>query len=233
MAIKKSTISAIETELREVTGLKPGAKEKRQAFLKKLAAKVNDMSDEDKDKTYDGLTGLAQDWINAANAAMKKDQDYPDFDWQDPVDTEKPNVITEDVVFGEESEPEMPAKKTAKKAAVKKVAAPKKAKVPVVKAAKVAKVAKPKTNGAAKKASNGKSASYETGTKSVSAPWKAIFKAIAKKGDAGMPVAGIAAECEKNDVKLHYARFCRAGYLARAERGHYKITASGKKAADI
>jgi hypothetical protein len=225
---KKSATSAIETELLKTTGLKQGPKENRQAFLKKLSNKVNDMADED-EKVYDNLTPSTQDWVNAAIAAEKKDQDYPDFDWQDPVDAVSdhadhggtPHDDNEADLASKKDEEVVSTKKTAKKTTVKKtaekpikaVAAPKK---PV--AAKPA--AKPK---AAKANGNG------NGKLGATAPWRAILKAIAAKGDKGVDRAGIFTLCEKNEVAPMYARFVTGGYLKRVSRGVVAITPAGEK----
>ena len=77
------------------------------------------------------------------------------------------------------------------------------------------------------------------GEAGVSPAWLAVIAGIAKKGDAGVDSAFIAALCEKNGVKPFYARFVRPvadggkGYLARVSHGIYKATAAGKKAAGV
>ena len=73
-----------------------------------------------------------------------------------------------------------------------------------------------------------KSAKASGGKPSVSGPWKKVFKAIGKKGDKGMSVTDMAEVCEANGIGCYYRRFERAGYLARLDRGLYKLTKSGQ-----
>lgn len=129
-----------------------------------------------------------------------------------------------------------PARAAARPAAPAK--APAKGGTPLkgIAAKAAAKVAASKAPAKAPAAPAKKKAVGEAG---VSPAWLAVIAGVAKKGDAGIDSAGIAALCEKHGVKPFYARFVRPvadggkGYLARVSHGIYKATAAGKKAAGV
>lgn len=117
-----------------------------------------------------------------------------------------------------------PAKKAAP-VATKTAPAPAKGKTPLKAASGrgvVVKKAAP-AKGAAKKA---------PGTSGISDGWKAVLKAIGKKGAAGATSDEIAAICEEHGVRPYYARFTvpKGVELERIARGQFRLTPAGKEA---
>lgn len=123
-------VSAIETELLEATGVKPKAKEKRQAFLGRLHTAVSELTD----AAWEDLSTPAQKWANAASTAYDADKELPDFAADKEAPASKKGAVAEedDTTDGEDDAEEAddtetsededmntktPAKKGAKKAA--------------------------------------------------------------------------------------------------------------------
>lgn len=81
----------VEQELLESTGIKPKTGEKRQAFLKRLNAAVNNAYDADpKHVAWENLSQDAQQWVNNGNEAKG---DIPDFAGaEEQPDTEAANT---------------------------------------------------------------------------------------------------------------------------------------------
>src|SRR5262245_8643174 len=69
-------LSSIETQIRDITGLKPKAKELRNAFLTRLTVGMQKLPDD----KWDDLPKNVQDWANAAQTAHNDKKDMPDFD---------------------------------------------------------------------------------------------------------------------------------------------------------
>lgn len=65
----------MEKKLIEVTGVKPKAKEKRQAFLERLIEGAEKLEDDQWDK----LPEPAQKWVNAGIKNLKAEKDVADF----------------------------------------------------------------------------------------------------------------------------------------------------------
>lgn len=125
--------------------------------------------------------------------------------------------------------PKAPAK-TPAKATVR--AAPKAAPKAVASTASAAKALAKATGRAAPK-TIAKGAAKVGAVKTLSEPWKKVFKAIHKKGDDGMVVTDMAQACEAAGVGCYYRRFETAGLLKRVTRGSYALTGAGVKAAGL
>lgn len=122
----------VEQELIESTGIKLKPNEKRQAFLKRLNAAVNNAYDADPDHVaWENLSQAAQQWVNDGNATKG---DIPDLDSDE--ETSEDELETQQ----EESEETMPITKPTKKSAATK-------KAPAATKPAAAKAAAPKVNG--------------------------------------------------------------------------------------
>lgn len=127
-APKRDTSAGTMTEasLFKCLKIKPQkSNEDRQAYLKRLQVAVAALQDND----WDTLNAAAQDWANAAAAAINNDKDVPDFDTDQPKEAE-----SESDTDAEEETEEEPKTKGKNKSADNKSAkgeaekAPKKAK---------------------------------------------------------------------------------------------------------
>jgi hypothetical protein len=201
----------IERELLDATGLKPSKKESQQDYFKRLHDAVQELKDDD----WDALSQPAQNWVNAAANAVKKDADIADFPDSAPPDDDdddgkKPAAADDDdddgkKAAGDDDEEDEVARKPAK-GKNGKAGKPAKAEKE-----KPAKAAKPDKSAKAEKSAKPEKADRKTGPKSSGVKVdikKAILKdptatvedimAALKKGGTKSPsrptVAGIRAE---------------------------------------
>src|SRR3954471_8858736 len=82
----------IQKELLAMSGITAKKSEKRQDFLVRLITKTQEVADKDEAK-WDELPEDAQNWINAATAEMKKEQEITDFDGADEDDEEEERAV--------------------------------------------------------------------------------------------------------------------------------------------
>ena len=214
-------VHAVEAELTKASKVKPGAKEKRQTFLKRLHSAVSD-EDEFSKEQWDSLSLAAQEW---ANACTEAEGDLPEFDEvkysgkekaaAKPEQTDIEDAIDEAAAKSEDSDKEEKVStKKAAKAAKSKKAAPEKE----TKAAAPAKQAAKKSNGRA------------VGERGISEPWRKALALLGKAGPKGMTLADFSKAAEKVGANQYFARFIRNGMITRLERGVFALTAAGSKA---
>lgn len=73
-----ATVTKVEQELRDATGIKPKSKQGRQSFLKDLALGVQELKDED----WEVLSKAAQTWSNAAGKVLEADKNGTVVDFE-------------------------------------------------------------------------------------------------------------------------------------------------------
>jgi len=195
--------SDIEKELTTTLKIKAKVGEKRQVFLNRVYDAVLKC---DKD-TWDNLSEAAQKWQGKATDCRDDDEPMIDFDGSAP---EAPEAKGKEA-DGAKGKGKAPAK--GKRAAEKADSTP----------------AKGKTKAAAKGDGEGRA----VGQKGISAGWVKVLRDLGKKGDEGLSLEQMESLGEKHGVGGRYfARFIRAGYIARIERGQFKLTRAGEKAID-
>lgn len=90
--------------------------------------------------------------------------------------------------------------------------------------------ARPKKKAVAKKAASPKPATKRSGLSDV---WKRILRELGKAGAEGMSSVDLVKLCQKHDAGPWWGRHIRSGLVARVERGKFKLTAAGKRLAEI
>lgn len=111
------TKNSVSTELMKVSGVKVKEGQSRQSFLKKLAAAVNALDEDD----WNSLSEEAQEWNNSAvkSIAGKKDiEDFPDAAQEEKPKKKKAKPAeaeTDDEAAGDDDEDEKPKKVKASK----------------------------------------------------------------------------------------------------------------------
>lgn len=208
--------SDIEAELTKTLKVAKKPDEQRQKLLKRVHKAAMDCDKE----VWDNLSEAAQQWASKNSDRIDEEKPLLDFDGEEGAASGKAKEAP--AAKGKGKAPAKGAKATSdgeKSPAKGKAAAGK------------GKKAAPEASGKGKAAGNGESRAV--GSKGISAGWAKVLRDLGKKGEAGATLENMEAFGEKHGVGGRYfARFIKLGYIARIERGQFKLTRAGEKALD-